>query len=86
MKINKLTNTEVKLDLISKDVVEAFLKETQSVLVSSYSWLLWYEWVIAKNDVTKEEDEKNIKDLEKQKENVEKKITFFNEILKKLKK
>ena len=87
MKINDLTKTEINFECLNEKAIEWELDLCKAAYASCISWLYWYEGILEKNDLSKEEDRANMEDIDKQKVNVEtnmvdleKKIVFLNKI------
>lgn len=85
--INSSTTVELDTDLLSPEMIDAFLNDLQVVYLQTISWLLGYPGIIAKNDPTKDEDLENLAKLEKEKEKLEgnlkeivAKLSFFRDV------
>lgn len=93
--INDMTDVTVDTELLTPEIIEAYLKDLQVVYIQTISWLLGYPSVIAKNN-TKEEDneemykkeQENLENLAKEKKKIENnlpeiiaKIQFFKSLL-----
>ncbi len=94
MKINKFTKVKIDKDLIDDEVLSEYIRSLEVIYIQGLSWLVWYPWIVAKNNTKEEEnpelykqEQDNLKSLEKQLKNIEDniddittKIKFFKSI------
>lgn len=81
-KINEMTECKVDTELLSIEVLDAYIKDFEVVYLQWINWLVWYPWIIAENDLKNEEDRKNVEELAKEKEKMEKNLKKIEEKIK----